>query len=61
MIRIPIVYQIVLPVTIELLLKIAIVGLIFLATWIISIILRSLVSKAKGKLSQVCLDKLDAL
>jgi len=52
MIRIPIVYQIVLPVTIELLLKIAIVGLIFLATWIISIILRSLVSKAKGKLSQ---------
>jgi len=52
MIRIPIVYQIVLPVTIEVLLKIAIVGLIFLATWIISIILRSLVSKAKGKLSQ---------
>ena len=52
MIRIPIVYQIVLPVTIELSLKIAIVALIFLATWIISIILRSLVSKAKGKLSQ---------
>ena len=47
-----IVYQIILPVSFELLLKIAIVGLIFLATWIVSIILRSLVSKAKGKLSQ---------
>jgi small conductance mechanosensitive channel len=53
MIRIPIiVYQIALPFSIELLLKIAIVGIIFLATWIISIILRSIVSKAKGKLSQ---------
>src|SRR4030042_4643108 len=52
MIRIPIiVYQIALPVSTELLLKIAILGLIFLATWIISRILRSLVSKAKGKLS----------
>jgi small conductance mechanosensitive channel len=46
-----IVYQIAMPVSIELLLKIAIVGLIFLATWIISRILRSLVLKAKGKLS----------
>jgi small conductance mechanosensitive channel len=53
MIRIPIiVYQIALPVSMEILLKIAIVGIIFLSTWIISIILRSLVSKAKGKLSQ---------
>jgi len=52
MIRIPIiVYQIALPFSIELLLKIAIVCLILLATWIISIILRSLVLKAKGKLS----------
>ena len=52
MIRIPtIVYQIALPVSMDLLLKIAIVGLILLATWIISIILKSLVSKAKGKLS----------
>jgi small conductance mechanosensitive channel len=53
MIRIPIiVYQIALPFSIDLLLKIGIVGIIFLATWIISIILRSIVSKAKGKLSQ---------
>ncbi|HSQ49083.1 MAG TPA: mechanosensitive ion channel domain-containing protein [Candidatus Deferrimicrobiaceae bacterium] len=52
MIRIPIiVYQIALPVSMDLLLRIAIVGLILLATWIISIILKSLVSKAKGKLS----------
>jgi len=52
MIRIPtIVYQIALPVSMDLLVKIAIVGLILLATWIISIILKSLVSKAKGKLS----------
>ncbi len=52
MIRIPIiVYQIALPVSMDLLIKIAIVGLILLATWIISIILKSLVSKAKGKLS----------
>ena len=52
MIRIPIiVYQIALPVSMEILLKIAIVGIIFLSTWIISIILRSLVSKSKGNLS----------
>ena len=52
MIRIPIiVYQIALPVSMDLLIKIAIVGLILLATWIISIILKSLLSKAKGKLS----------
>ncbi len=44
-------YQSVLPISMEILLKIAIVGLIFLATWIISIILRNLVLKAKGKLS----------
>jgi small conductance mechanosensitive channel len=53
MTRTPIIFfQIALSVTMELLLKIAIVGLILLATWIISRILRSLVSKAKGKLSQ---------
>ena len=52
MIRIStIVYQIGLQVSAELLLKIALVGLIFLATWIISRILRSLVSKGSGKLS----------
>ncbi len=46
-----IVYQIAVPISTELLLKIAIVSLILLATWIISIILRNLVLKAKGKLS----------
>ena len=52
MIRIPIiVYQIALPISIDLLLKIAIIGIILLATWIISKILMSLVSKANGKLS----------
>jgi small conductance mechanosensitive channel len=46
------VYQIALPVSMELLLKIAIVGLILLATWIISMIVRRLVMKIKGDLSQ---------
>ncbi len=52
MIRIPIiVYQIALPFSMELLLKIAIVGMILLVTWIISRILGSIVSKARGRLS----------
>jgi small conductance mechanosensitive channel len=46
-----IVYQIGVQVSTELLLKLAMVGLILLATWIISRILRSLVLKASGKLS----------
>jgi len=46
-----IVYQIGVQVPTELLLKLALVGLILLATWIISRILRSLVSKGSGRLS----------
>lgn len=52
MIRIStIVHQVGVQVSTELLLKLSLVGLIFLSTWIISRILRSLVSKGSGRLS----------
>jgi len=47
----PVVYQIGIQVPIEFLLNLAVVGLILLATWIISRVLGSFLSKALGKLS----------
>lgn len=47
----PVVYQIALPFTTDLLIRLGIFGIIVLATWIISKILGAFISKALGKLS----------